>query len=743
MAASGLQRRKIEVVVEEVDSLPTLPGVAHHLLSLLTAERPVRRDLQLAIEGDAALSARVLRLALAYAPSPDAVTSIDAVFEILPAEVLTADLLSVGTIDPRVAQELNLTRLWRHILATGMAAQVIANRLGTVAPQAALLAGILHDVGQIALVTALPRAYSQVLQQAQSAGSGLLEAERAMLGVDHAVLGRRLARRWGFSETLQSVIWLHHQAQVPDEDPVAAALTQVVRLADIVVRQEGFGYQPSEQLHDGATEAAERLGLSSAAAHQIGRQVASAFDLNARPIGMEQSPAVDEMWPVASAARMQLGRLYHEQHQSAADAKAQAHRADLLLGLNARLAGCGSVQDVFSTVAVNAREALAVGTIVPYLLGRQGEYVEGFLCTADGDEEHFIHGFRKGEGIDALTPHAALAPLTGVPVRAERLESWLFERHGAQLGAGPFYTLAMTAGEARVGGLVFSLRPGAGDLTAAQAGELAALAAVAGVVLKRMQAEADLVSLSEELAEVNRRLQTAERERLQRRNVASLSEMAAGAAHEINNPLAIISGRAQQLAADEKVPARQELLKTIVQQASRISDIIADLRLFARPPAPHLEEVDPAALAREIAGEFLQPPREGGPVLQVEAPEIAPKIRADRAQVGGALREVLKNALEACADGRGATVTLSVQPVAGQAAVRLVVADDGPGMDPQVRARAFDPFYCGRDAGRRRGLGLPKAYQAVLASAGQMTLESEPGQGTTVRMTFAAVEPKP
>jgi signal transduction histidine kinase len=88
-------------------------------------------------------------------------------------------------------------------------------------------------------------------------------------------------------------------------------------------------------------------------------------------------------------------------------------------------------------------------------------------------------------------------------------------------------------------------------------------------------------------------------------------------------------------------------------------------------------------------------------------------------------------------------VTLSVQPVAGQGAVRLVVADDGPGMDPQVRARAFDPFYCGRDAGRRRGLGLPKAYQAVLASAGQMMLESEPGQGTTVRMTFAVVEPKP
>jgi signal transduction histidine kinase len=214
--------------------------------------------------------------------------------------------------------------------------------------------------------------------------------------------------------------------------------------------------------------------------------------------------------------------------------------------------------------------------------------------------------------------------------------------------------------------------------------------------------------------------------------------MAAGAAHEINNPLAIISGRAQQLAADEQSPAHRELLKTIILQASRISDIIADLRLFARPPAPKFQDVDPVALAGQVVAEIRA--QLGGTAgrLRLDAHQVAAAIRVDPDQVGSALREVVQNAIQACSDGKGGDVTIGVQTVGDSGAVRLVVTDTGPGMDPQVRARAFDPFFCGDKAGRHRGLGLPKAYRTVRANGGQMALESAPGRGTIVRMTFGA-----
>jgi signal transduction histidine kinase len=124
--------------------------------------------------------------------------------------------------------------------------------------------------------------------------------------------------------------------------------------------------------------------------------------------------------------------------------------------------------------------------------------------------------------------------------------------------------------------------------------------------------------------------------------------------------------------------------------------------------------------------------------LTVEQVPGVPEIAADADQVAEALGEVVRNALEACSDDRGATVTLMARSIPSEEAVRIVVVDDGSGMEPRDRARAFDPFFSGREAGRHRGLGLPKAFRAVQANGGQMSVESEPGQGTTVRLMFPA-----
>lgn len=146
--------------------------------------------------------------------------------------------------------------------------------------------------------------------------------------------------------------------------------------------------------------------------------------------------------------------------------------------------------------------------------------------------------------------------------------------------------------------------------------------------------------------------------------------------------------------------------------------------------------MDPASLATRVVSEFQARLPQPHPSLQAQAPANCPGVRVDPEQVAAALGEIIQNAIDAC--GEHNAVTLSVQVPADGAAVRFVVTDDGPGMEPQVRARALDPFYSATEAGRRRGLGLPKAYRIVQANGGQMALESTPGRGTTVRMTFSA-----
>ena len=744
MAATGLQRRKIDVLLDDVDQLPTIPGVAQHVLALAMASPPSRRDLQLAIEADASLSARALGLALELKGYADPLTSIDSLLDSIPLDVLAANLLSLQIADDQVLREGRLVRLWRHILATGMASQALAARLGTVDPATALLAGIVHDIGQVALPCLMPRAYAQVIARVEESGADPIEAEHEVFGVDHAVVGRRLAQRWGFPESLQSVVWLHHQAQAPaTEAPGVAALVQIVRLADILARREGFSYHPSEQVSENPGEVAERLGLSGAHAEQIGRNVAAAFTLNSGAVGIDAEPTAEELRRLLQEANVRLGRLYRANHNRGRRLESQARRSEWLIRLSTDLTACHGPREVLETIASAACQALGLKTVVPYMAARGGEYVEGVRWTAAGGaEEHFLYDLAKRPILepapDGLSPVAAAS----VPVRAERLEAWLFERQGAPLGAGPFYTIAMTVEQTKVGGLVFSLSDGPRDLAREEAAELVAIASMGASALRRTLAEADLVAQSEELAEANRHLMSAQDRELEQRNVTSMSEMAAGAAHEINNPLAIISGRAQQLAAAEQDAARREMLGIIVQQAGRASDIILELRQFARPPAPVTQTVDPAALARQVAAAFEAQGKTPNVRLQVTAAPTPP-VRIDPDQVAAAIREVVQNSIEAFAEGAAGNIAIGVQAVPAETAVRFVIADDGPGMDPRVRARAFDPFFCGHKAGRHRGLGLPKAYRAVQANGGKMTLESAPGRGTTVRMTFPAVEQKP
>ncbi len=746
MAASGLQRRRIELLLDKVDRLPTLPGVGLRLLSGLLADHPARRTVQMAVEVDASLAARVLKLAIDLGAPAESLTSIDAVFAAVPLEVLVADLLSVETVESDVVHEVRLVRLWRHLLAAGMAAQLIATRLGTVRPETALLAGILHDIGQIALPVLMPKAYAQVLQRVEAGGGDLIEAEREILGVDHAVLGRRLAQQWGFAQSLQNVIWLHHQAQVPATDvPGAGLLTQVVRLADLLVCQEGFTYHPSERVSERAAEVAERLGFSGAHAEQIGRQVVAAFQQNVGPAGIDALPSADELRRAMAAANVRLGGLYRHEYARSHASVHEAHRCELLIRLNARLAGCHTARQVLETVAATAVEALGLRLAIPYVRAGDGAYVEGIRCTAAGGvEEQFLYDVSSDTALEPPPADEAL-PFAGPgpAVRAERVEGWLLERQGPRLGPGPFYTIGMSVEGTNVGGMLFAFARPDHERTADESLELIALASLAGIALKRAQAEADLRGLSEELAESNRDLEAAHQRELQQRSAAGLAEMAAGAAHEINNPLAIISGRAQQLAGDEQDADRRGSLTTIVDQASRISEIIAELRLFARPQPPDLQPVDPAALAAQVAEELQPLAARSGVRVSAETPTSAPSIHVDPKQVAAAIGEVVRNAIEACAPAGAGTVSVSVQVLGAAGSVRFVIADDGPGMSPKVRARAFDPFYSGSEAGRRRGLGLPKAYRAVLANGGQMALESAPGQGTTVRMTFEAGAPAP
>lgn len=229
-----------------------------------------------------------------------------------------------------------------------------------------------------------------------------------------------------------------------------------------------------------------------------------------------------------------------------------------------------------------------------------------------------------------------------------------------------------------------------------------------------------------QLADFNRRL---EEEKL-----AALKELAYGAGHEINNPLANIAARAQTLARDETDPERQRKLLAIRRQAMRAHEMIADLMLFARPPELNLAPCDLDALAGQVVADLADLAAQRHIQLARAGDRSAVVVEADPTQLGAALHAVVTNALEAVGTGGHVEVSTHERSAGGQRWAELTVADDGPGISDQVRRHIFDPFFSGREAGRGLGFGLSKCWRIVTDHGGQVIVGSSPGGGCELTM---------
>ena len=212
----------------------------------------------------------------------------------------------------------------------------------------------------------------------------------------------------------------------------------------------------------------------------------------------------------------------------------------------------------------------------------------------------------------------------------------------------------------------------------------------------------------------------------------AMRELAYGAGHEINNPLANIAARAQSLLLDEADPERRRRLATIVDQSFRARDMIGGLMLFARPPKPQRGAADVGTIVAAAIDAVRGLAASRSARLEYSPPPVPLTVAIDRVQIEEAVRVVLVNAVEAVVAGGRIVLGATRRSMPGGPRCEIVVADDGRGMSSEAVQRAFDPFYSGREAGRGVGMGLPKAWRLVDSNGGTVVLESRPGHGTRV-----------
>jgi len=236
---------------------------------------------------------------------------------------------------------------------------------------------------------------------------------------------------------------------------------------------------------------------------------------------------------------------------------------------------------------------------------------------------------------------------------------------------------------------------------------------------------------------------TAERrmEGQMRRNerIVAVGQLAAGLAHEINNPLGVIRCYAELLQASQQEPQAQADLEIIIRHTDQARRVVRDLLDFARPRPAQSGPSDLAAVAAATV-EVLRPRGKSSPTsLLLEAEPGLPLVRAGSDALEHILTNLVMNALDAVAgkpEGR-----VLVRLAAQEAHALLVVADNGPGIAPEHLDRVFDPFFTTKDVGKGTGLGLAVVYSLVRDLDGSVEVESAPEGGATFRVLLPLAGP--
>ena len=225
----------------------------------------------------------------------------------------------------------------------------------------------------------------------------------------------------------------------------------------------------------------------------------------------------------------------------------------------------------------------------------------------------------------------------------------------------------------------------------------------------------------------SRELEEQFQEVLRREKLAALQQFAYGAGHEINNPLANISTRAQTLLYEEQDNDRRHKLVAINDQAYRAYEMIADLMLFANPPVLDPTHVPLQELLSTVRDELSAAAVSKGIQFRLAPEPNAIHVYADQVQLAVAIKAICQNGIDAMQSG--GLLTIETQMI-NRRQVEIAIQDDGPGLSELDHRHLFDPFFSGREAGRGLGFGLSKAWRIVKQHHGTIHAESRRSCGS-------------
>lgn len=732
--------RQVERIVRKLTSLSTLPAVAADLLGQLNNGLADPVLLTERIESDPALTAKVLALAhqerIAFTGAP---TLAEAVSTLSPAllreAVISVKVFEVldGDENADAKRAFSRKQMALHSLATGCCAGQIAEMvLEPGQRQTAYLAGLLHDIGKCALDEVMPKSFAKMVEQARSSQSGLAEVEQLHLGLDHAVLGKRLGQKWSLPEPVISAIWLHHcdwqtlAADLPD-----VQIARIVALADGMVRQLGLGYSGSFDHPEDIEELSRLLSLTPQQLAEIADGLMKEVEEKRKLLGLEASDDPSYYYSMVRKTATELAQDNRKLNTASRNYTRLSGQADLIDDFLNEVDEHASALEIAQTLAGCWQKHCQSGLTCVYVVPDSTEpYVEMAAADRRGRSE-----VKTLEVPDMVPPipevfrrQTALLPIADAA-------KWLSEQLEADFNPRLLKMMPLKMAD-EVVGVVFFETFVEDDAPQEQGLLLSCKVAAATIAMAQTGHKHEL--LAERFVQVMSTLRQMRAELAKQQSLAGLAEMAAGAAHELNNPLSVISGRSQLLLDSETDEDKKQMLRQIQNRTDEISQIVSDLLAFARPPQPNKQSVSVGELLDRAVEKTCRQGGLGSMEIEIAGDQKDACVYVDVHQAAQSVSCILTNALQSYKGGNGPVwVDCGVSP--DEKSVCVAIRDTGCGMDAATAAKATDPFFSSCQAGRRRGMGLAYAQRFLSLNGGDLKLSSEPDRGTTVTVTLPKV----
>lgn len=741
----------------DVNLIPTLPAIAIEAIRLMEGESSQFGSVADLLQNDQVLSGRILHYAnTSFIGARNKITTISRAISLLGFNTVRSLILSVSVFDSfseaSSEQQKGLVNFWLHSIGVAATAELLAKKLGFSCVDEAYLAGLVHDIGKLVCYLQMPKEFSRVCQELvdhggySTDGPLALGVEKEIMGFDHTEVGKLVAEQWLFPEPMTSAMWLHHQPVLGPIKPEIENIYQLVRFADVicVVHNIGSSYFLFTDAYDHQNYhfALENLLLhhnfSSGEMDSLVHGVMERVKNVSKILGFHD----EEIYRgLVASANVSLGSMSINLERQNQDLQMANKVLDATYKMTRHLKPGMSVADALQEIIMAVREAFGISRCLCMALDEEGKQFIGQI-------------YRSGEFVEFTAPLDGMNQnLTGADIESEAVKQLrkaalefsngtIMESGVAEIIAGSEFMASFFVGDQKshgrseriIGELLVDFKDAlvCFDNMADISRNFEVLATAAANGIDRILLEKDLSRQTSKMADDARKIDENQRQLFNAHRLATVGRLAAGAAHEINNPLTIISLNLQimerMLAQQKNNQELKDRLKVISDQEQRISKIIGDLMGFARPSEPKFS----SASIKECMDNVLSVLGDRVSIAEIDIvdkiPADLPPVFVDAMQIEQVFMNLLINAIHAMPGGGRLTLKAALNR---QEWVAVTIADTGTGIAKENLSKVFDPFFTTKKEGEGTGLGLAVCHSIIEHNGGILMLESREGKGST------------